>query len=104
MWIEKTKSGLRAVERYIIDGKYKRLSVSIDRDTAQARRKAREELDQKIREASQPVTEMQLQQAVDEYFKIKQCRESTKRAQKTILNRAVKILGPETGCQLCPTE
>jgi len=96
MWIEETKTGLRAVERYIVDGKYKRLSVSIDRDTPQARRKAREELDQKIREASHPVTEMTLEQAVDEYFKIKQCRESTKMAQKTILNRAVKILGSET--------
>ena len=96
MWVEQTKNGLRAVERYKIDGKYKRLSVSIDRDTSQARRKAREELDQKIREASQPVTEMTLEQAVDEYFKIKQCRESTKKAQKTILNRAVAILGPET--------
>lgn len=96
MWIEKTKSGLRAVERYMIGGKYKRFSVPLERDTAQARRKAREELDKRIREASQPVTEMTLEQAVDEYFKIKQCRESTKISQQTMLNRAMKILGPET--------
>ena len=96
-WIEQLPSGgYRLVDRVKINGKIRKISVPLDRDTPQAKRKAREDLDQKIREASQPVTEMPLQQAIDEYFKIKQCRESTKKAQRTILNRAVKILGPET--------
>ena len=96
-WIEQLPSGgYRLVDRVKINGKIRKISVPLDRDTAQARRKAREDLDQKIREASQPVTEMPLQQAVDEYFKMKSCRESTKMAQRTILNRAVKILGSET--------
>ena len=96
-WIEQLPSGgFRLVDRVKIDGKIRRISVPLDRDTPQARRKAREELDQKIKESSQPVTEMPLSQAVDEYLKTKSCRESTRKSNRTILKRAIKILGPDT--------
>ena len=49
MWVEQLRNGFRLVDRINIDGKMKRVSVHLDRDTPQARRKATEELNEKIR-------------------------------------------------------
>lgn len=50
MWIEKTKNGYRAVERYVdhITGKDKRVSVAIGKNTAATRRAAEKVLRDKI--------------------------------------------------------
>ena len=80
MWIEKTKSGsLRAVERYLIDGKYKRVSVPISRDTAQARRAAQEELSKRMRASVCPTADKSLYEAIRDYLTTKECRESTRK-------------------------
>ena len=97
-WIEKTSSGgLRLVERVTdATGKQRRVTVPLEKDTPRARKAAENELFEKMRHISTPLTEMSLNQAVEEYFRIKKCRESTKTAQKTILKRAVEILGADT--------
>ena len=99
MWVEQLRNGFRLVDRINIDGKMKRVSVHLDRDTPQARRKATEELNEKIRtlaHAEEKTSEIALEQAMDEYLKTKSCRESTRKSNRTILNRALNILGPDT--------
>lgn len=77
-WIEKTKTGLRMVERVKVDGKYKRVSVTLEKDTPQARKKAMEALYERVRENVQPSSEMRLEEAVEEYLTMKtDCKEST---------------------------
>ena len=50
MWIEKTKNGYKAVSRYIdpVTGKSKRVSVSIEKNTASTRKQAERILQEKI--------------------------------------------------------
>lgn len=79
MWIERTSSGtLRYVDRIKVDGKYKKFSTAIEKDTAQARRAAAERLQQKAMAESHDPTEMSLKKAVEDYLKLKDCRESTR--------------------------
>lgn len=93
MWIEKLKSGsLRAVERYRIDGKWKRVSVPIPKDTAQARRKAQEALEAKIKAIGQPEKEMPLNELIELYISKKDCKESTRDTERKRLNGALKLL------------
>lgn len=53
MWIERTKTGLRLCERYEgADGRLHRACVALAKDTAQARKKAQEELQKIIADKS----------------------------------------------------
>lgn len=54
MWVEKTKKGkYKYIERYTdpLTGKYRRVSVVLDKNTAQARKQAQKALEEKIRQA-----------------------------------------------------
>ena len=93
-WTEQLPSGgYRLVDRVKINGKVKRVSVPLDRDTPQARRKAREELDQKIRNISKPVGEMTLEAAITDYIDLKDCRNSTLMNAKYSMKKCQDIFG-----------
>ena len=94
MWIEKTKSGsLRAVERYLIDGKYKRVSVPISRDTAQARRAAQDALNEKLEAIIHPSDNKSLKSLTELYIAKKKCKESTRYVTGAALKKMMEILG-----------
>lgn len=72
MWIEKTKNGkYKYIERYTdpITGKYKRVSIVLDKNTAQAKKQAQAALDEKIRRAGNEPKKMTLNDLVKKYRK-----------------------------------
>lgn len=93
MWIEKTKNGLRAVERFNVNGKWKRFTVPIERDTPQARRRAKEALEEKSRAICQSMDETPLKSLIDEYLETKDCRESTRINLRVQFKNVEDILG-----------
>lgn len=96
MWIEKTKSGLRAVERYKVNGKWKRLTVPIEKDTPQARRRAMEALEEKSKATTQDATDTPLNRLAELYLEKKDCRESTRISLRGQFKNVYKIIDPET--------
>ena len=70
MWVEKVKTGYKFIERYTdpMTGKYKRVSVVLDKDTAQSRKTAQRALNTKIDKAMMPQEKkITLAQLVDLY-------------------------------------
>jgi len=102
MWIERMKSGrFRCVERYTdpLTGKEKKVSVSIDKNTAAARKTAGAILQARIRDAMKdPVTETTLRELADLYLlhQEKAVKASTWRRNKFAVESIVKILGEDT--------
>ena len=92
-WIEKTRTGLRLVDRIKVNGKTRRISVPLDRDTPQARRRAAEELQKKAGTMETPTSAWHLSAAIEDYLTLKDCRESTRVNVKTALRHALEILG-----------
>jgi len=95
-WVEKTKSGLRYVDRFKIDGKYKKFSTPIEKDTAQARRRAAETLNMKIRTIThdeEKSSEIALYAAIEDYLELKDCRESTRINATANLKHCKNLLG-----------
>lgn len=99
MWIEKTKTGLRLVDRIKVNGTTKRVSTSLEKDTPQAIRRARERLLEKSRENTQPITEMRLKEAVEDYLSLKtDCKASTIIDLRNQFKNAYLLLGdPKLG-------
>lgn len=95
MWIEKTRNGLRMVERYEINGKIKRLSVPLERDTPKARKQAAAALAEKAAIITMPISSMKLSAALEEYVKLKDCKESTRKTNRTDNKVIVAILGDD---------
>lgn len=95
MWSTQLKNGkYRFTERYIqADRSYKKYSVTLEKNNAQARKKAKELLDAKAEAASVPHDS--LKKAVDAY--ISECektiRKSTTVRNKTVLKHMTDILG-----------
>lgn len=96
MWIEKTKTGLRLCDRVKINGKTRRISVPLEKDTAQARRRATEALNSKRETICQPLSKTALKSVVDDYVKTKDCRESSRTVIGNDLQQMVNILGEKT--------
>jgi integrase len=96
-WIERLPSGgLRLVDRVKISGKTKRVSVSLDRDTPQAIRKATEALNEKIEQLAHEElkgSKIALNEAVTDYLDLKDCRESTRIYNASLLKTVVEIFG-----------
>mgnify|MGYP000161754713 FL=1 len=72
MWVEQVKTGFKYIERYTdpMTGKYKRVSVVLEKDTAQARKTAQRVLNTKIDEAMCPQEKkITLTRLVDAYHK-----------------------------------
>ena len=60
MWVEQTKKGkYKFIERYTdpLTGKYKRVSVTLDKDTPQSRKRAQKAISKKIEDAEKTVVE-----------------------------------------------
>lgn len=103
MWVESLPSGgLRMVDRVKIAGKMRRVSVPLEKDTPQARRRALDALQKKITEKEAPVSSMLLSAAVEDYLALKDCRESTRLQAKSSLKNAQDILGAVTLGELSP--
>lgn len=78
MWIQQTKTGYRMYDRYTsLDGKVHKASVPMDRDTPQARKKAREGLAKLIADKSAIISEMRLKSLVELYLEHKDVKPST---------------------------
>ena len=105
MWIEQRGDKYLAVDRYkdFMTGKWKRVSVAIDKDTQQARNKAQRTLQAKIEAHRQQVPEsvsVSLQQLKDAYiaYQRKTVKESTVHRNDCILNIVINIIGSDTLC------
>ena len=105
MWVEETKNGkYKFVERYtdFMTGKQKRVSVVMDKNTAQARKVAQRALDAKIDKAmkecmsdERPLT---LRELVDVYLKDQEqtVKPSTYRQSHFRCKSLMRILGEDT--------
>lgn len=106
MWIEETKNGkFKAVERYedYLTGKTKRVSVTIEKNTAQSRKMAQAALNDKIKARQQATTpiqnqELTLQMLIEEYRKdqSQSVRESTYKRNFHACNTFMDIFGKDT--------
>lgn len=94
MWIQQTKTGYRMYDRYTsIDGKVHKASVPMDRDTPQARRKAREELAKLITDKSAIISEMPLKELVELYLEHKDVKPSTMANYENAFGKVLESLG-----------
>ncbi|MDY2937926.1 MAG: site-specific integrase [Fusicatenibacter sp.] len=103
MWIEETKNGkFKFVERYTdyLTGQTKRVSVTMDKNTAQTRKTAQKALDEKIDCALSKTVkkEISLKDLVDEYRKDQErtVKKSTYTRNFHACNSFLKILGEDT--------
>lgn len=103
MWIEKLENGkFKAVERYedMLTGKQKRVSVTIDKNTSQERKKAQEHLKRKIFElqGKEKRRNFTMKEVVDAYREDKKdsVKESTYTRIYSATNTFLKIFGEDT--------
>lgn len=101
MWVEKVKTGYKFIERYTdpMTGKYKRVSVVLEKDTSQSRKIAQKTLNAKIDQAMMPQEKsITLAQLVDLYGKeqIKTVKMQTYSRNQSACNALMKMLGPDT--------
>ena len=103
MWVEESKNGkFKFCERYTdyLTGKIKRVTVTMDKNTAQTRKSAQKALEQKIQEAmiDTPGHQYTLAELVAEYRKSQQqtVKKSTYTRNYHACNSIIKILGENT--------
>lgn len=102
MWVEETKKGkYKYIERYTdpLTGKYRRVSVVLDKNTAQARKQAQKALAEKIRVAMDPQPEeITLGELVEKYRneQEKTVKASTYRRNYFACQTLMNILGADT--------
>lgn len=102
MWVEETPNGnYKYIERYKspLTGRYKRVSVTLDRNTRQAQKQAQKELSEKIRRAlSASFGKITLEELVDRYrmdLKVT-VKENTYKRNYFATKSLVRILGAGT--------
>ena len=95
MWIEQTSSGaLRLYDRYKgLDGKLHKISVPLEKNTAQARRKAQEQLRMKIAEKSSIECQLLFSRLVDLYLSKKDIKPSSMGNYRSAYSQIISILG-----------
>ena len=105
MWIEKLENGkFKAVERYedYLTGKQKRVSVNMNKNTPQERKKAQDALNQKIKEklsaAPKQKKDITLEDLITEYRadQIKTVKQSTYRRNYHTCNTFMTVFGKDT--------
>ena len=103
MWSEKTKTGYKFVERYRdpLTGKTRRVSVVMEKDTAQARKVAQRAIDAKIQaaiSASDQLEEITIAHLIKKYREEQAAtlKESTCRRNYWMGNLMMEILGKDT--------
>lgn len=102
MWVEKTKTGYRLCDRVKVNGKIKRVTVPLEKDTAQARRRATEALNEKIRGFSHADARISLNEAMEDYLKTKDCRESTRKQVRGQFRIIADLIGNVKMADLSP--
>lgn len=102
MWIEKLENGkFKAVERYedVLTGKQKRVSITMEKNTAQERKRAQETLSEKIKAAQHKDkrNNFTLKELIDAYKKDKKgsVKESTYTRNCSVCNTFLKIFGED---------
>lgn len=105
MWVEQRGEKYLAVDRYkdYMTGKWKRVSVSMDRDTPQARNKAKAILQSKIdafRQLDPEPVSVTIKQLKEDYidYQRKIYKESTVHRNENVLNIVTGIIGLDTLC------
>lgn len=98
MWTEPLPNGkYKAVERYLdpITGKQKKISVTIDRDTRQARKDAQRILDEKIDKVLEKTNydNMTFGELCEKYLNDLPVKPSAKNSTRTVINRLCRTLG-----------
>lgn len=101
MWVEQVKTGFKYIERYTdpMTGKYRRVSIVLEKNTAQARKQAQEALRQKIEEAIQPQKKKTtLSKLVDAYYVSQQKTVKPQTAERNLsaCHSLMSMLGPDT--------
>ncbi len=105
MWVEETKNGkYKFVERYtdFMTGKQKRVSVVMDKNTAQARKAAQKAIDEKIDKAVRACMSVEktitLAELVDVYLKDQKqtVKQSTYRSSYSFSKIMMEVLGGDT--------
>lgn len=103
MWIEELANGkYRAVERYTdhLTGRQKKVSVVIEKNTAQARKSAQIALQKKIEQSQevQPLKKLTLYDLIEEYrsYQINAVKDSTYHRNYFACERAKEFLGADT--------
>ena len=91
-WIERTRNGLRYVDRIKIDGQYKKLSTPIEKDTPQARRTAMERLLEKADRIEHPAQYRTVKELLDDYLARPGIRESTRKSNMIIYTALDSII------------
>lgn len=96
MWIEKTKSGFRMVERVRVCGKFRKVSVAMPQDTPKARKTALYALQNKISHISPATgksTEIRLSEACEEYINDRQLKGSSAVTMRSEIRGIIAIIG-----------
>lgn len=102
MWVEQTKKGkYKFIERYTdpLTGKYRRVSVTLDKDTPQSRKHAQKALAEKIRQAEAGKPEnITLSKLIEKYREEqkKTIKASTYARNYSACNSIMEILGSDT--------
>lgn len=103
MWSEKVKTGYKFVERYRdpLTGRIRRKSVTMEKDTAQARKIAQRTLDAMIEEAirrRKPATDITLEDLADQYIDEQKMtrKDATSRRNYFMAQKALRIFGADT--------
>ena len=101
MWVEQTKNGkYKYIERYTdpLTGKYRRMSIVLDKNTAQARKQAQAALSEKIRLSDHKPASMTLSDLVEHYREEqkKTVKASTWKRNYFACETLKKILGADT--------
>ena len=94
MWVEEKNGVRRLVDRYKgLDGKSHRASVVIVNRTAQAHKKAQNELNELIRYKSSCCDEIGLFEALERYFDQKQVKRTTLVNEKSAMDQLKSLVG-----------
>lgn len=103
MWSEKVKTGYKFVERYRdpMTGKIRRVSVVMEKDTAQTRKVAQRALDAKIQAAvdkTTPAADITLGKLAEQYIAEQKItrKEATSRRNYFMAQKALRIFGKDT--------
>ena len=93
-WIEKTAHGLRLCDRYEgYDGKLHKVSVSLAKDTAQARRTAQIELQNRIADKCLNDDKMTLNRLLERYINQKDIKPSSRINYESAFSQILLIMG-----------
>lgn len=94
MWIEQTSKGLRLYDRYKdMDGKTHKISVPLPKNTAQARKKAAAELQNKIAINSTLGDKSLIKSLIERYLKSKDIKPSSLTNYRSAFKQMVDIFG-----------